>query len=144
MRKLWKSAYDFKTCVYKALLRYIYIKVGKLIIINNRQWDKYNKVSKRGGGEHLINLITRTTESRAARATMSAQETILPHSLWISSRRSSMISNALALKVRFGGASCSLGPLADPSSNTEASHPCIANYNNKHLIYIYISSILKL
>jgi hypothetical protein len=39
-----------------------------------------------------------------------------------------MISNAFALKLRFGGASCSLGPLADPSSNTEASHPCIANY----------------
>ena len=122
---------------------YIYIKVGKLIIINNRQWDKYNKVSKRGGGEHLINLITRTTESRAARATMSAQETILPHSLWISSRRASMISNALALKVWFGIACCSLGPLADPSSNTEASHPCIANYKT-NTSYIYISSILKL
>ena len=54
---------------------------------------------------------------------MSAQEATLPHSLWTSSRRSSMILNVLALKVRLRGASCSLGPLADPSSNTEASHP---------------------
>lgn len=65
---------------------------------------------------------------------MSEQETTRPHFLWTSSRRSSMISNAVALKNTFGGACCSLGRLADPSSNTDESHPCIANFTNNQRI----------
>nr|AFK49055.1 unknown [Lotus japonicus] len=34
-----------------------------------------------------------------------------------------MILKAWALKVKLGGASFSLGPLADPSNSTDASQP---------------------
>jgi len=34
-----------------------------------------------------------------------------------------IILKASFLNDKFGGACCSPGPLADPSSNTDASHP---------------------
>ena len=67
--------------------------------------------------------ITKTTESRAARAVISAQETTRPQALCTRARRSFIILNACFLRLKFGGAFCSLGPLADPSNSTDASHP---------------------
>lgn len=68
-------------------------------------------------------LLTRKTASRAARAVMSEHETTLPQLFSNRPRSFSMILKASALKVKFGGASFSLGPLADPSNKTEPSHP---------------------
>lgn len=99
-------------------------------------WEKIYKFNGR-----LINLdkiifeLTRWTASRAARAVISAHETTLPHLSCTSSRRSSMISKAFFLRLRFGGASCSLGPLCDPSSNTEPSHPYIIYSTSKFNYY---------
>lgn len=55
---------------------------------------------------------------------ISAQETTVPHFSAIRSLRLLTISKAFFRRVRLGGASCSLGPLADPSSSTEPSQPC--------------------
>ncbi|RDY05785.1 hypothetical protein CR513_10336, partial [Mucuna pruriens] len=70
----------------------------------------------------LPNGISKTA-SRAARAVMSAHETTLPQAFSKRPRRSSIILKASALKVKFGGASFSLGPLADPSNKTDPSQP---------------------
>ncbi|KAL0909794.1 hypothetical protein M5K25_020692 [Dendrobium thyrsiflorum] len=67
---------------------------------------------------------TKNTESRAARATTSAQDTTRPQALSIRTRSSLMALKASGLSVKFGGASFSLGPLTDPSSNTDPSQPC--------------------
>jgi len=68
-------------------------------------------------------VLTRKTESRAARAVISEHETTLPQLFSNRPRILSMILKASALKVKFGGASFSLGPLADPSNKTDPSHP---------------------
>lgn len=68
-------------------------------------------------------VLTRKTASRAVRAVMSEQETTLPQLFSKRPRRFSMILNASGLKVKFGGASFSPGPLADPSNNTDPSQP---------------------
>ena len=81
---------------------------------------------------------TRKTASRAARAVMSAQETTLPHCLWTRARRSLMILKDRALRLKFGGASFSLGPLADPSNNTEPSQPYISSRCLIYLQYIFL------
>ena len=86
--------------------------------------DFLNALNERGfiaQGTNLEGLDAKAAAGVVTAYTRSAQETTLPHSLWTRARRSLMISNPL--KVRFGGASCSLGPLADPSSSTDASHP---------------------
>lgn len=89
---------------------------------------------------------TKTTASRAVRAVISAHDTIAPQRLCTCLRMLSIISIALALRLRFGGASCSLGPLAEPSSNTDASHPCrftcVRNYHlsSTFTVYQFIAS----
>lgn len=73
-----------------------------------------------------------TTESLAARATMSAQETVLGHCSSTLSLMLLMIWKASALRVRFGVSLCSPGPLVEPSSNTDASQPYIITHTHTH------------
>ncbi|CAA6673052.1 unnamed protein product [Spirodela intermedia] len=73
----------------------------------------------RNGGE-----LTRTVESLAARARMSAQETVLGHSLSSAALISSTTSNPL-MELRLGLESFSLTMLGLLSSRTDASQPFI-------------------
>lgn len=56
-----------------------------------------------------------------------------------------MALNADGRSVRFGRADFSLGSLAVPSSNTDASHPCVHDHHNLSLVdsmcYLSIYSI---
>lgn len=84
------------------------------------------------GEEEVVSLfylseVTRMTESRAARAAMSEQETTRPHLFSRRSRSSLMAAKAAGRRLRLGGAFFSLGPLAEPSSRTDPSQPCSAN-----------------
>lgn len=69
-------------------------------------------------------MDTKKTESRAARAEMSEQETTCPQALEMSVRRSLMALKAAGRSVKLGGAFFSLGPPADPSNRIEPSQPC--------------------
>lgn len=82
--------------------------------------------------------VTRKTESRAARVSISEHETVLPHLLCTRLRRSFMILNASSRRLKFGGASCSPGPLADPTSNTDESQPYTYTYIYYKLLIKYI------
>lgn len=49
-----------------------------------------------------------------------------------------MILNACCLKVKLGGASFSLGPLAEPSNSTDPSQPCVSKMAHNYLVSLYI------
>lgn len=88
-------------------------------------WTLWNKYRKRRDRE----IITRKTASRAANTVMSAQETILPHSLWIRPRRSSIVFNASGLTPTFAGWSLSPGL---PSNSNDPSHPYTDQSTTQH------------
>ena len=69
-----------------------------------------------------VKEFTRKTASRAAKTVMSAQETVLPHSLWTRALISSMVFKASVLIPAFAGWSLSPG---FPSNNKDPSHPYI-------------------
>ena len=71
-----------------------------------------------------ICIYTKSTESRAASASMSAHETTPGHKASSCDFASSIASNPL--NPRFGGAFLSA---EDPVINTEPSHPCAINFN---------------
>lgn len=68
-------------------------------------------------------VLTRTTESLAARVKMSAQETVEGHSLSNAALIASMTSNPLA-ELRFGFDPFSLMMFSLLSNSNEASQPC--------------------
>ena len=68
-------------------------------------------------------LLTSTTESLAATAKMSAQETFPGHEASTFFLMVSITSNPLS-ELAFGPAFCSPVKFAVSSNSTEASHPC--------------------
>lgn len=82
--------------------------------------------------------ITRKTASRAAKAVISAQETIFPHFLWIRPLRSSMVFNASGLMPPLACSPFSSFPPFASSSN-DPSHP----YTHIKINIVPFSSCMK-
>ena len=78
-------------------------------------------------GEWINIYITRTTESRAAIARISAQDTVCGHSFSSALLISSITSYPLT-ELLFGNAPFSLTMLPLSSSSIDASHPCHTKY----------------
>nr|CAB3479512.1 unnamed protein product [Digitaria exilis] len=99
--------------------------VGAGSASNTAVCDAGDSESRRPRGTIYAGPPAMPTESRAARATMSAQETtVAPQALSRRARRSLMALNAAGRSVRLGPASCSLFSVAVESRRMEASQPC--------------------